>query len=814
MNNVLLNLRTEYSVGASAARTEALLDRAHEFRLTSVGRVDRGTLLGIDHFARAAQARGLRPVAGVELELATLTGAPATLEELTTPATWPIVLFAETDAGYRNLVRLVTVAHSRAGHGDRGRPATAVPSHPHGLRGAGRPFVTLDDLIQHRSGLIAQSPGLGGEISSRIQRGQADLAEQLALRLAEVFGRSAFYLGLACHGHADEARLAADLRELSDRTGILTVAAPEVDHLDPDDARLRDLRRRLDAAGQPVDRPGPDSHFRAPAEWRRIYRDHPDAWERAAELAARCAAPPARLGPSNLRYPLPPGRSEAAYLASLCGARLPRQAAYGQRFEAEMDQILKLDLAGYFLVLWDLHRYVQAHHLGGGAGTAPLTSSLLAWLLGITGVDPVAGGLQFEHFLHEAQAGPPPASISCDPERAAEISAYLEHRFGPEGVFFAPRIRTFTARQAVRELGTALTIDNDTIELFARHIPDADADLPAVLARHDSLAHRYRQESHVRTWLNLARRLQGLPRAVEADPGRLVLVDGSSVPPAPVRRDRLGRRFLEVSTATAPALLTIQLVTAPRDRLVEIVVDAGVTDPVTRMSLQQVARHEPALVDRFRRRAMGEEPVRIVDRRLESALGRTQGLLIEEEQVVQIAESLAGFNPGEAEEFRRIVCAGPAVGEVGGPSSPADVDRGADARATALHRWRFLFVEGAQNRGLDPRHALGIFMSLVDSGPRLARRADSLAQAAAEPWNSGAARLPEHRAGSGVASSDHHRSGTGRPAAAALAASAGPLPRSHRRLQPPPAQLDMPWASEPEPADRPVPRRTGTYGEA
>jgi len=109
--------------------------------------------------SRAAQARGLHPVAGVQLELATLAGGPATLEELTTPATGPIVLFAESDAGYRNLVRLVTVAHSRAGRGDRSRPAAAVSSHPHGHRGAGRPFITLDDLIQHRSGLIAQSPG-------------------------------------------------------------------------------------------------------------------------------------------------------------------------------------------------------------------------------------------------------------------------------------------------------------------------------------------------------------------------------------------------------------------------------------------------------------------------------------------------------------------------------------------------------------------------------------------------------------------------------------------------------------------------------
>lgn len=817
MSNALLNLRTEFSVGAAAARTEALLDRAHELRLDSVARVDRGTLLGLDLFSRAAQARGLHPVAGVELELALLSVPAATLADLTAPATAPLVLYAESEAGYRNLIRLVTVAHSRAGRGDRGRPAPGASCHPHGHRGAGRPFITIDDLIQHRSGLIAQSPGPGGEISSQIQRGQADLAEKLALRLVEVFGRSAFYLGVACHGQPEDARLAEALRELSRRTGIATVAAPQVDRLDPADSRLLDLlgsigsgHRAGGAGGNlPV---GPGSHFRSPAEWRRIYRDHLDAWERAAELAARCVAAPSGIAGQRLRYPLPAGRTEVSYVASLCGARLPRQPEYERRFEAELDRIIALDLAGYFLVLWDLHRYILAHDLSPGAGSAPLTSSLVAWLLGITGVDPVAGGLRFEHFLAQAQEGPPPVELRCDPERAAEITAYLEHRYGPDALYHAPRLRTFSARQAVRELGPALSIDIDTVELFARNIPDAEADLPTVLARHDSLAQRYGRDPLVRVWLDLVGRLQGMPRSIEADPGRLILLDGGAIAPAPARLDWQGRRFLEVSAATAPGFLSLRLVCAPLPELGELDSPAPVADPVTEVSLRQVAGHEPALVDRFRRRALGQEPVRIVDGALEPILGRTRGLLLEQEQLLEIAESMAGFPADEAEEFRRVVCRGPSGAALPGFAGASESVRRADARSVALHHWRFRFVEGAVARGARAERAIEIFMSLVSAGPRLASRAESLARVAGSSAGPQMAR-PIMALRPVVGRRPSRIPGTGRPsAAAALAASADPFPQSCRRSSGP-VQLDMLWAREADQAERSAPRRNGTYGD-
>lgn len=817
MSNALLNLRTEFSVGAAAARAEALLDRASELRLDSVARVDRGTLLGLDLFSRAAQARGLHPVAGVELDLALLSAPAETLADLTAPATAPIVLYAESESGYRNLVRLVTLAHSRAGRGDRGRPAPGASCHPHGPCGAGRPFITIDDLIQLRNGLIAQSPGPGGEISCQIQRGQADLAEKLALRLVEVFGRSAFYLGLACHGQPEDARLAAALRELSQRTGIGTVASPRVDRIDPADSRLLDLLGSIGpgAQGGRVAATAPEmagTHFRSPAEWRRIYRDHLDAWERAAEVAARCVAAPSGLIGQRLRYPLPAGRTEAAYLASLCGARLPRQPGYERRFEAELEHILEQDLAGYFLVLWDLHRYIRAHDLSAGAGAAPLTSSLVAWLLGITGVDPVAGGLRFEHFLSQAQDGPPPVELSCDPERAAEITAYLEHRYGPDALFHAPRLRTFTARQAVRELGPALSIDVDTIELFARNMPDAEAELPAVLARHDSLAYRYGREARIRAWLDLAGRLQGLPRALEADPGRLILLDGGAAPPAPSRRDWQGRRFLEVSAATAPGFLALRLVSAPLPELGEIEWPGPEVDRVTGVTLRQVAGHEPALVDRFRRRATGQEPVRIVDRALEPILARTRGLLLEQEQVVEIGESLAGFSPAEAEEFRRTICGIPPASALPGFAAGLDAARRLDVRGVALHQWRFRFVEGAVSRGARPERAVEIFLALVSAGPRLASRATSLAHLAASAAHAGAAApVLALRA---VAGRQHSQNpGTGRPyAAAALAASTGPFPRSSRRSGAP-VQLDMPWVRDAGAADRPAPRRNGTDGD-
>lgn len=789
MSNACLNLRSEFSLEQGLHSIDALLDRAREHRLAAVGLVDRATLLGADAFVAGARRRGLLPVVGVEFELAALADtAPPTLDSITRPTTFPIVLFARTAEGRRRLSRLVSLAHARAGGGDPDRPADATPLHPHGRRPAGRPFLLFEDLVQHHHGLIAQSPGLNGEVSSRIQRGQADLAERLALRLVEVFGRSSVFLGLSLHGRPEEARLAAAVAELAARISVAVVASDVVDHLDSDDRPARNARIRL--AGGEAAALAVDSRFRAPAERRRLYHAHPEALDNAERLAELCRAaageeaplddsgprlpaPVADVTPTTpvVRYPLPAGRSESAYLASLCEVKRPKGRAYETRLEEELVAIAELKLSGWFLVQWDLVRYAKAHGRGVAPAGGSLRASLVAWLLGLTEFDPVALDLPFAHFRHEAVRGVPPIRLGVAPEHRAELAAYLRHRYGADRVAFAPRVERLTPRRAVERVGTALQFPTDEVDHAARQVSEhRAADVAEAVARDADLARRYRNDAAVRNWLNLARRLSGVPVTVAADPQRVLLAPPEAgASPVP---DRDGRAYFEVDNA-APGLALIEFVARgashpdlpfrPDRRFDERVVEA---------SLDYVARRDPGVAERFRRRASGREPARCVDSRLEPILARTYGLLLEEEQLADMARVLAGFGPDEAEAFRRDLV--PADRTV----RPSEAE--ASSRIFELRRHRLNFVDGAVRRGLDPAAAESLFVSLLRAAPRLAARADSAARARHQLVHSQAA------------------------------TSVSEAPRRPGGLVAAP-QFSLPWAPSVRP-EAAVEPRTGTYG--
>jgi DNA polymerase-3 subunit alpha len=776
MSNACLNLRSEFSLEQGLHSIGALLDRAREHRLTAVGLVDRATLLGAEAFVAGARRRGLSPVVGVEFELAALADpTPPTLESLTRPTTFPIVLFARNAEGRRRLARLVTLAQARAGEGSPDRPADATPLHPHGRRPAGRPFLLFDDLIAHHHGLIAQSPGLHGEVSSRIQRGQADLAERLALRFVEVFGRSSVFLGLSLHGRPEEARLAAALAELAERIGVDVVASDVVDHLDEDDRPARDARLRLAGVVGSDDALGADTRFRTPGERRRLYQAHPEALDTADRLAELCreGAGVADVAPTPpvVDYPLPAGRSESAYLASLCEAKRPRGRAYETRLEEELLAIAELGLSGWFLVQWDLVRYARAH----GKIVTPLDgsirASLAAWLLGLTEFDPVALGLEFAHFRHDAERGVPPIRIGVAAEHRAELAAYLRHRYGSDAVAFAPRVERLTPRRAIERVGTALHFEAAEVEAAARQVSEhRTADVAEAVARNVELARRYRNEPRVRAWLDRARRLSGLPVAVAADPNRVVLA-GPDTFARPVP-DRDGRDYFEIDVREVR--VTVLEFTAPRPAHSDLPFrpDRRFDDRVVEASLDYVARRAPGVAERFRRRASGREPARCVDSRLEPILARTYGLLLEEEQLADMARVLAGFGPDEAEAFRRALVP---VDRAARPSESAS-----SSRIFEVRRHRLDFVDGAVRLGLEPAEAESLFLSMLRAAPRLAARTDS------------AARARHHLVHSRTAPSV--REAPRRPAGLVAA-----------------PQFALPWA----PSDRPegaVERHTGTYG--
>ncbi len=693
-----------------------------------MGRIDRNTLLGIESFVRGAAERGLHAVIGVEFDLASPVGVPSgSLEELTSPVTFPIVLYAETDAGYRNLVRLVTRAHSRAGAGATGSPAAATLPHPHERRGSGRPYLVLSDLEEHHHGLIARSPGLTGEVSTWIMRGQADLAERLALRLAEVFGRSSFYLGLSLYGHTLETRLAHHIADLARRTGLSLIEANEMDHLDPGDAPVRDLLAAIaaGAAWSPEKSggsTGPASHFRAPSDLAHLFREFPEALEAAGELARRCQVDPNRFSAEPLRYPMPSGRSQDAYLESLCEPG-PRSQVYRDRLDRELDAIHDLGLSGTFLYLRDLARYARGRNMNTGPGFGLLTHSLVAFRLGLTEVDPVVHGLPFERFESEARTGAPELVLDLDRHERAEIRAWAAQRFA--GLVTMPvRLHRFTPAEAVRRAGEAMGFGQEDIDRTSGVMPDEyDGDVTQAIIHNSRLARRYRQDERVRTWLDLARRLVGLSSCVEEDPTRLLLMPAGFENRIPVSAGASGLRpaQIQASDAVRTGYVLVDLGGNRRveslsalESTVRAVRPRCMSDMVSAVNLCRIEASGRSLTELFVRRRNGEEGVHVQEPALAEVLEPTEGLLLDQEQLVAATIAVTGFSPESAEQFRRHV---------------QSISNGDPASAVQLGPWRHRFVEAAVRRGMVTSRAEGLFQSMVHAGRGLPDRAGSVVTA-------------------------------------------------------------------------------------
>jgi len=797
MRNTCLNFVSEYSPERGTTSVEAGLDRARQVRYDIVGLVDRATLVGAAPFVAGARQRGLDPVIGVEFEVASFADiVPPTLESLTSPVTYPLVLLAESEIGQGNLARLVALAHTRAG----------------------RPFLLHEDLVAHHHGLIAQSPGLAGEVSSRIQRGQADLAERLALRLVEVFGRSAVYLGVSLHGLPAEARLADEMAALARNTGIPLVASDRVDHLDDADRLTRNARLALAHGRSLVDVSrdrllAPDSQFRTPAERRRLYRDHPEALDNEVALAERCIVTEADTDvpageATGVAYPLPGGRTPIDYLKSIVEVRCPKGVNHRRRLASELAEVNRLHLAGWFLIQWDARRYAHRHGIDLRPMSGAVRSSLVAWFLGLTDIDPVVSGLDAVHFYLEATAGPPTITFRVRSGQREELAAYLEQRHGREQVSHPGRSVRLSARGAVRAAGSLLGVAETDVAAASRHLSDSPTgDVAAAVARDEQLARRYVRESSTREWLDLARALSGLVARVEADRDRLLLAPGQRSQTHPMVRDAQGRPYREYlpesghlvgmeATSGTPALegaVVIQILTTD-DEAVGTVPSTDRDPQIVEASLEHVARRQPSLAARFRARATGAEVTPPIASSLQPILARTHGLLLEEEQLADMARVLAGFDSYQAESFRRVLTY-PTAGAT--PGSSHSETRVVGAR----RRWRILFVDGAVARGLEPDQAESVFHALAEAAPRLADRADSISRA----------RRATARVRDAESSRLTHLDSPVRMAAAALAASSLPASRFLRRGPSTVAQLSMPWtaAADVESHDS---RQTGTYG--
>lgn len=745
---VELHAHSYYSLLDGVPSPEALVDQAARYGMPALALTDHDALYGAPRFARAAAQAGLKPIFGAELTLVNGGGH--------------LTLLAENDQGYANLCHLITLARR-----DQAKGYAALP---------------WRRLADHAAGLIALSGCRRGELARALLARDAEQARQVAERYAAIFGPRNFFLELQCHYEEGDRRLNAGLSALAHRLGLGLVATGNSHYLTRADAPLHDvlscIRHRvpLERAGHLL-RPNDEYYFRHPDEMRALCAAWPEALRATLEIAERCQAhlPP---GPQSLpAVPTRLGQPAGAYLEQRCAEklaalRLPsgQRPAYQAALARELAIIGEQGLADYFLMVWDLMQFSRgAGIVCQGRGSA--ANSLVAYLLDITPIDPLATGLVFERFLSRERASAPDIDVDFAADRREEAIQYLYRTYGHDHAAMACTVVTLGARQALRDVGLALGFSDETLDRLSEAV---DTHAATRLPESESVRAALGSKRDGRRWeqlLTLAAQLDGFPRHLGIHNGGMVIARAplhGCIPIEPasmedrtvvqwdkdalemvgwMKLDVLGLRALSAMN-DACDLIAVQRPRAQRPDLAALRLDdpavyamirrgetVGVFQVESRAQASLIPRFQPRrfadltvqialirpgpvqanMVHPYLRRREGAEPVRYLHPKLEAALADSLGIILFQEDVLKVARDLAGFTPGEGELLRRAL---------------------SHKRAEEqIESFREKFLQGAQQQGVPPLVARQVFAQLKAFGGYSFSKAHAAAFAVLTYWS-------------------------------------------------------------------------------
>ena len=680
-----LHARSAFSFLEGSSLPEELAEACAELGMGAMALADRDGVYGAPRFYLAAKKLPLHAHIGAEV---------------TSAAGWRYTLLVASRPGYQNLCRLITQMKLRA---PKGKGSISAP-----------------DIAEHAEGLVCLTGGEEGPLAYALENGGMESGLQCVRDLVELFGRENVYVELQRHLCREEEARNQVAVEIARKLNLPLLATNGVRFAKPQRRETLDVftcirnHKTLAAAGRLLVS-NSERYLKSPAKMKRLFSDLPEAIANTQELSSRLKFGLDDLGYKFPAYPVPNGGSQIQFLRELSRAGLLHR--YGQdherarlQIERELAVIEKLDLAGYFLIVWDIVRFCREQNiLVQGRGSA--ANSAVCYALGITAVDPVGMDLLFERFLSEERGEWPDIDLDLPSgdqrERAIQ---YVYERYGKLGAAMTANVITYRGRSAAREIGKALSFDVETINRLTKLVGNWEYKDP-----NDTLANQFRDAGfdlahpQIRKFFDLCLEVQDLPRHLGQHSGGLVVCQGqldSVVPLEPatmpgrvvVQWDKddcaaMGIVKVDLLGLGMMAVLEESLQTIKKHYNEEI--DLGrlpAGDPVVYSTLQkadtvgmfqiesraqmsclprlmpkcfydivvQVAIIRPGpivgqMVNPYLKRRQGREEVDYLHPSLEPVLKRTLGVPLFQEQLLRIAMIAAGFTGGEAEELRRAM---------------------------------------------------------------------------------------------------------------------------------------------------------------
>ena len=501
-----LHLHTGYSLLDGSSKIPELVKRVKELGMDACAITDHGVMYGVIEFYKACKAEGIKPIIGCEVYVAPGSrfekGKEKSAERYN-----HLILLAENDTGHKNLMKLVSRGFTEGFYY--------------------KPRVDYELLSEYHEGIIASSACLAGIVPTKLRNGDYEGAKAEAMRLQEIFGENNFFLELQDHGLSEQKFVNQGLMRISSETGIPLVATNDCHYLYKEDAEAHDVLICIQTQKNVYDEDrmkyeGGQFYVKSPEEMEEVFHYIPEAIHNTEEIARRCNVE-IEFGKYHLpQYPVPEGYTSLSYLNKLCedgfkkryeGATEATETMLRERLKYETDTITSMGFVDYFLIVWDYINFAKENHIAVGPGRGSAAGSIVAYCLGITGVDPIRYNLLFERFLNPERVTMPDIDVDFCVLRRQEVIDYVTEKYGREKVVQIVTFGTMAAKMVIRDVGRALDLPYSFCDKVAKMIPnELKMNIEKALLINPDLKRLYDEDEEAKKLIDLSRRLEGLPR--------------------------------------------------------------------------------------------------------------------------------------------------------------------------------------------------------------------------------------------------------------------------------------------------------------
>ncbi|MEH7417163.1 DNA polymerase III subunit alpha [Neobacillus drentensis] len=722
MSFIHLQVYSAYSLLTSTASIPNLIENAISKGFTALALTDRNVMHGTIEFYKLCKKNKLKPIIGLTADVES---------ESTENAAFPLVLLAETEEGFKNLLKISSAIQTKSKNG-----------------------IPFKWLKHYAKGLIAITPGLEGEIEQSLLNGDVEYASRLIHKLNNIFGNGNFFLSVQQHQLEAESKVNRHFLTIAREDNIPLVATNRVQYLEKEDTFAHECLLSIKNGDKLQDehREKLDSdqfYLKSAKEMVDSFSDYPEVLENSLKIAARCMVD-IELNKTYLpAFPTENGLPAEEYLDQLCQKglyeRFPNPGKeYLDRLTFELAVIKRMKFSNYFLIVWDFMRYARDHHILTGPGRGSAAGSLVAYVLYITDVDPLEHNLLFERFLNPERISMPDIDIDFPDHRRDEVINYVAKKYGEMHVAQIVTFGTLAAKAALRDVGRAFGLNTKELEYLSRLVPSRlGIDLEAAYKESEPLRRFVKETPLNKRLFDTARKLEGLPRHTSTHAAGVVLSEKPLVELIPIQRGSGNVHLTQYSMEHLEeiGLLKMDFLGLRNLSLIETILSSIYRDTGRKIDISQVpladtntfellARGETTGIFQLESEGMRKVLIRLkpsrfedivavnalyrpgpmeniplfIDRKhgraaveyphpdLEPILENTYGVIVYQEQIMQIASIMAGFSLGEADLLRR------AVGK---------------KQKEVLDKERYHFVQGAIKKGYSEELANEIYDLIV-----------------------------------------------------------------------------------------------------